>query len=615
MIKSLRGRLLVVGALLACAMVGSALWSSTYFALLATEINDTLRASEKLLERAATLGTNLEREDDALLLALAGEVDALPRLARERERVADALARIHKVTRTDTERGTADRLTQAVTAYHGLGDELRGLVGGPNAFAFYHQSVNPALRRAVTETATLRESASLAMQATGIAARDGAYRATGIVAAIAAGSLLLAIFAALYLTRTVLKPIRALTDSAIALREGEFEHQVPVSTEDELGQLAREFNQMADSIAAFQRANLGEIMRVKELLETTLLALPDGVVVLSADLQIESMNPMAGTLLGLPASARPESAAALPLPDDVAAALADATGEETTVTRIGAAFAVETTQGERMIQAFRAPVPEHRITVVGCLLVLHDVTDFHRLDALRVDHIGITSHELKTPLTSLRCNLLLLIEEADNLTPRQREILGTAAQGCERLAAKVDRLLDLTRIESGELQLALERTDLEVVIEQAIRSLQGRAELENTRIVVDPLPEPLTVRGDAVRLTIVVANLLSNALKYSGDGTEIRISATTTEGEDGSQVQLFVDDQGIGVPQDLRERVFEKFFRVDARRQGFDRQIPGVGIGLYLCRQIVNAHGGTIRCETGLDERGSRFVLTLPTTS
>ncbi len=239
--------------------------------------------------------------------------------------------------------------------------------------------------------------------------------------------------------------------------------------------------------------------------------------------------------------------------------------------------------------------------------VLADVTTLARLDELRSELVAVASHELKTPLTSLRMDLLLLRERADNLTARQTELLAATVLAAEELAETIEELLDLTRIEAGQLRLQRERVDLDALVEQAANSLRPR--FEDSRVRLRIVHEsPATLLGDAARLQIVFLNLLDNALKYTPSGGEVEVRLASMNGSPPS-LRVVVTDTGQGVPEAFQERIFEKFFRVEHHQGGEAKCVRGAGIGLYLCRQIVEAHGGSIHCETGVDGRGTRFIL------
>jgi NtrC-family two-component system sensor histidine kinase KinB len=261
------------------------------------------------------------------------------------------------------------------------------------------------------------------------------------------------------------------------------------------------------------------------------------------------------------------------------------------------------------------PISEFNPGQHGAVVVLDDVTEFARLDELRSELIGVASHELKSPLTSLRMNLLMLGESAAGMTPRQQQLIAAAVEGCEELSLTIEELLDVTRIEAGQLRLHLAIVDLGSVLATVQKSLRSRFEDAGVRLVVTTDASPALVRGDPARLGSVFANLLTNALKYSPAGGVVTVEWSSRQnaqvGGPGA-VQIAVSDQGPGIPPEFRERVFEKFFRVEHHRATETETIRGTGIGLYLCREIVKAHGGTIGCDSADHGHGTRFVISLP---
>ncbi len=243
----------------------------------------------------------------------------------------------------------------------------------------------------------------------------------------------------------------------------------------------------------------------------------------------------------------------------------------------------------------------------GAVLVLSDVTDLVRLDEMRTELIAVASHELRTPLTTLRMTLLLLQEHAAALDARDRELVRTALVGIDQLAATVDEFLDLTRIEAGQLRLNMDRVDVDALLQREVEAIRLSCDEAEITLVVEGA-RSCVVRGDAARLHVVFANLLANALKYTLAGGQISTVVTRTE----AAVSVAVEDSGPGVPPEFRERIFEKFFRVEHHREG-DVGVRGSGIGLYIAREIAEAHGGTLSYDGS--GAGARMVLVLPATS
>jgi NtrC-family two-component system sensor histidine kinase KinB len=249
------------------------------------------------------------------------------------------------------------------------------------------------------------------------------------------------------------------------------------------------------------------------------------------------------------------------------------------------------------------------------VVVLNDVTEYVRLDELRAELIALVSHELKTPLTTLRMNLLLLGERPDDLTSRQGEILSTAIAGCEDLAGTIDELLDLSRIEAGQLRLALTPVDLHALVEEAVRRFSPRYAEAGVALTASRECPRAAVLADPPRLALVLSNVLSNALNYTPEGGRVTVHVSSRQNAGSPARDLLrvaVTDSGPGIPEELRDRVFEKFFRIESQRTLGRTAVQGAGFGLYLCRQIIEAHGGSIRCEPGDWGRGTRIALHLP---
>jgi len=251
------------------------------------------------------------------------------------------------------------------------------------------------------------------------------------------------------------------------------------------------------------------------------------------------------------------------------------------------------------------PIPGRR----GAVLVLSDVTELARLDEMRLELVAVASHELRTPLTTMRMTLSMLEERAASYDARARDLVATAMLGVEQLSVLVNEFLDLTQIEAGQLRLQWMRISVREVVEQAAKAIAPSCEQARIALELEPAPAPpVSIDGDRARLVMVVSNLLSNAVKYTPPGG--RIAVRTAVDADRRLASIEVSDTGPGIPAEYRERVFERFFRIEHARKS-ELASAGVGIGLYIARQVIEAHGGAIRCDAG-PLGGARFVVTVP---
>ena len=297
----------------------------------------------------------------------------------------------------------------------------------------------------------------------------------------------IAVAVAWHLTRTVVGPVRRLTHGANAIRQGNFAERIDVASRDELGDLAAAFNEMAVDLAEFRRTNIGEVVRAKNTLEATLEALPDAVVLLDATGQIQSMNRAARERPRIRRGVdRPQGLGDLKLDGlDLEAVAAAVAAGASMAPPADLARTIRIEQGGSVQRLFPRVVPVPSLTpeTAGAVLLLYDVTDLVRLDEMRSELIAVASHELQTPLTTLRMTLLMLQEASDVLPQRQRELVATSLIGVEQLTETVHEFLDLTRIEAGELRLNLEPVQVGAAIAESVRRVEAQANAQGIRLV------------------------------------------------------------------------------------------------------------------------------------
>lgn len=616
----LRLRFVIAAGLLVLTTVTASVW--TYFALarLSGVVTDTVQQSELVTAVTSRLAGALEREDDAVLLILAGDARGTQVLAGERAIVDKGLADLFDVLGPDDERDLAHPLRLELSAYRQASDGIVSVALEREALVQYHQKANPVLRRAVALTTSIRDRHFQLAREAVAGARDEAARARRAVLLITLAALGIAVAVAWHLTRTVVGPVRRLTRGANAIREGRFSERIDVASRDELGELAVAFNQMAEDLAEFRRTNVSEVVRAKNTLEATLEALPDAVVLLDATGHIQSTNRAAVRVLASAGVREPRCLDDLRLDglDLTAVTRAIATGADV-VPPADLARTIRVEQDGAVQRLLPRVVPVHALSPrqEGAVLLLYDVTDLVRLDEMRSELVAVASHELQTPLTTLRMTLLMLRESSHAMPDRQRELLATSLIGVEQLTEIVHEFLDLTRIEAGELRLNLEPVHLSAVMGEALRRVEAQAKAQGITLSAPVDPALPRILADQVRLRVVFDNILSNALKYTPHGGSIIVEChRSAPGQEAPQTVSFsIADNGPGIPAAFRSRIFEKFFRLEHHQTDVRPGTRGAGIGLYMCRQIVELHGGEIACSAGIDGRGTCITVTLPARS
>jgi PAS domain S-box-containing protein len=421
-----------------------------------------------------------------------------------------------------------------------------------------------------------------------------------------------ALFVTLLFGRMVLRPVQALTRSVQEIERGNLDLAVPVRSRDELGRLAEAFNAMAAQLRVFRRIDHEKLLRTQRTTQLAIDSLPDGVVVVNPQGSIELTNDTAKRLFGIqPGQSVEAHGPAAGLPEGRLAELHRRVLAEGRLPEIGGyAGAVKVGDGNGHARYFlprAVPIVDDARRVVGSTLVLGDVTEFRRLDEMKNGLLSLVSHELKTPLTSMRMILPLLIEGkvGPPLADRQSELLVAVREDAERLHRIVENLLDMGRLESGRGLVDVRPVRASELVERSIEPLRAAFRDANVTLeygpAADAADEP--VLADASRIGHVFANLLTNALRYTPAGGSVRVGLRAA----GDHVEFSVSDTGPGIPRQYLYRVFEKFFRVPGQPGE-----SGSGLGLAIVKDVVEAHGGHVGVES-TEGRGATFRFTLRT--
>jgi signal transduction histidine kinase len=422
--------------------------------------------------------------------------------------------------------------------------------------------------------------------------------AIGVLSVAIGAAIGLSMLLAWFLAASLLRPIKTLTASAVALGEGRLDVQVPLFSRDELGRLAQSFNTMASRLREYREATLARVLKTQRTMEATLTSAPDPLFVLSTEGGFEVRNPAAEELAMLP-----EFSGGLPaaLAEPLATVLAS--DEHYLPTDYAKVVSFRVGGEERHYLPRILAIGDKLTEFKGAAIILQDVTKFRLLDDVKSNLVGTVSHELKTPLTGLRMAVYLLLEQTlGPLAPAQREMLESARDDADRLLRILDSLLDLTRLEAGAS--ALERRW--IAVDELMRGVADEARFfisaAGQRLVVHQEPGLGQINVDPNRLRHVFINLLSNASKYSPAGGTITLTAVPAP---LGFVKFSVIDEGGGVPAEALPRIFDRFYRVPGQSK------PGAGIGLAIAREIVVAHGGSIGCSSA-PGGGTEFHFLLP---
>ncbi len=507
----------------------------------------------------------------------------------------------HNITEAGEDEATA-KLRESWQRYLTGFDRVQALAQ-PERLPAYFERLEPLASEVRQSTRAILDLNQDAMARKSDRARRAAERSVDLVVFATVAALALGLFSSLWLTARLLRPLGVLSQTVRRLGEGDLEARARVEGKDEIAALAHEFNAMADRLAEYRRSSLGELLQAQQAAQAAIDSLPDPVLVLDPAGAILNLNGAAEQVLRL------GSGATLDALDPDLRPVVERVRQHVLAGRgpylprgFDEAVRISTPDGSRHLLPRATPLYSEESGIVGATIVLQDVTRLMRFDELKNDLVATVAHEFRTPLTSLRMAIHLCAEEVVGpLTDKQAELIGAARDECERLQGIVDDLLDLSRIQAGRMELRVDRVGAGALLTSAADALRKPAEDAGLSLQVEEPEAETAVRADPERVGLVLSNLIANAIRHTPRGGTITIRAV----EAGPTERFEVADTGEGIPPEHQERIFEKFYRVPGGRGG------GVGLGLYIAREIVQAHGGDMGVVSA-PGRGSTFWFTLP---
>ena len=444
-------------------------------------------------------------------------------------------------------------------------------------------------------------------------ANQNATQAGRYLLAFIALSFLLGLMFVLSVPEAAVNPLRKLTTSLEHATENNFTATIPVESGNEFGRVATAFNRMLMQLQEFRSSTMAELITARNRTASIVSGLDEGLLLLDEHRRIVLANPMACTLLSLPAEqlvGQPAAAVAasndllreLLRPLEVDAARRSQAVADAPLLRIAQ-------QGEEAF--YRLAVQElvsynealDKNEFVGQIITLRNVSDFKKLDQVKSNFLATVSHELKTPLSSINLNTKLLQDERLPADERLR-ITGFIRQETQRLQRMVAELLDISRLDAGAgIQLDVHPTSLADVVGFATATVQPQLDDKQLRLDLQLAPDLPAARADVEKTTWVLINLLANAIRYSPRGEMLTVRATLA----GAFVQVSVQDRGPGIAGEHHERIFQRFAQLPDK-SGYR---GGSGLGLSIAREFITTQGGRLWVESELGS-GSTFQFTLP---
>ena len=408
-------------------------------------------------------------------------------------------------------------------------------------------------------------------------------------------TLALAFVLASVLAKALIRPINRITHISSKFAQGDFSRRIFQSSNDEIGLLASTLNKMAQDI----EEKIREVATKNQHLEAIFNSMIEGVIVTDESSRVISINHAIEALFDAKGAAIEgkfflEGIRNSQISELISKAMSSAKLISKEITLIMPA--------QRVVQVNVSPIFQQD-KVTGSVIVIHDITEIRRLETMRRDFVANVSHELKTPLTSIKGFVETLLEGAMEDKENRANFLKIINNHVDRLNNLINDLLELSHIESKEIELLKNRLDLSSLVNEVVMGNKSQAKKKGVEIKSD-LPAGLEILADISKIEQVLVNLIDNAIKYNKENGFVRIYSEQL----ADKLKIVVEDSGSGIPVKDIPRIFERFYRVDKARS---RQLAGTGLGLSIVKHIIGLHSGSVGVES-TEGLGSKFWFILP---
>lgn len=410
------------------------------------------------------------------------------------------------------------------------------------------------------------------------------------------------------LPSNIANPIKELTESIKQIADKNYAKRVHFESSSEFGQLAKSFNTMAEKLQEYYNSNLSKLMMEKKRIDTLINNMHDPVIGLDEHLKIIFANEEAIKIIGLNQSEIiGQSAQTLAVKNDLIRTVIqdlltsdNASGFKSKPIKIYANNKEGYFEKETLHISI-TPTGEETKQLIGHVIILRNITEYKELDFAKTNFIATVSHEFKTPISSIKMSLQLLEnKEIGSLNEEQHNLIDSIKDDAGRLLKITGELLNMTQVESGNIQLSLLPINPNEIIQYAINANQVQADQKQIKMVVDCPTKIPEVLADSEKTSWVLTNLISNAIRYSYDNSTVLVTVT----EQNQKIQISVSDSGQGIAPQYKDKIFDRYFRVPGTKK------EGTGLGLAISKEFLEAQNGNITVESEFGA-GSTFSIIL----
>ncbi|KZL91964.1 HAMP domain-containing sensor histidine kinase [Clostridium magnum] len=482
--------------------------------------------------------------------------------------------------------------------------EIRNKQGTDKALDFYNNQIITLynnLKNELKDLSALNEKAMFS-------SKDKVTNDTIVIMYLVLGLSLVAVIGGYFLStffiNKFLKPIYILTESIRSVKEGELQKEISVATSDEIGLLAHEFNNMTERLQQFEYSSKGKLLEEKNKSIAIVKSISDPLIVLDTDYKVVLLNNACEDIFGIKEEAVLNKHFLEGIRNGELYEYISSVYKEGNEKRSEKIMHVKVNEKDYYFNIVSTAIKDRNLKIYGIVILLQNVTKLKQLEKIKTDFMGTISHELKTPLTSIMMGLSLITDKKiGDFNEKQETIVEAMREDGERLSSLISELLQLSKIESDKAVFNIKQCSIIGIIENCIKRFNEQALSKEVNLYYEGSEKLPKITIDSEKISWTLNNLVSNALKYINAGDEVFIKAVVKD----NKMYVSVEDTGVGIPDEYQKIIFDKFVQV----KGGDLEMRSSGIGLAIAKEIVEAHGGEIWCESRLDV-GSKFTFTLP---
>jgi len=606
-IKSLKSKIFLGYLLVVLILMVVTFWSINNFISLSEAIDNIMVENFRSIMASESMIESLERQDSGILMILNGHIeDGSETFKKNETEFLKMLGRAEDNITINGEEEILNKINDNYIGYLNLFEQFINLDDDEKR-THYYQEIMPffhELKEEIRELRTINQEEMVEAQEKADTRANNAIISTTVISVFA---IIIAVIFGLYLSNLILRSIKDLKLAAQEVADRNFEQKLNINSDDEIGDLAREFNKMIERLQEYEKMNINKLVAERDKSRAIVNNISSPLLVTDKENKLILLNEEAKKLFDIKNAYQETHFLEIINNDELFEIIKNVNDKsvcKNEITDSQKNIKITKNNKERFFKVSCNSVCTENEEIKYTIVLLEDVTNLKKIDEMKSDFISTVSHEFRTPLTSMNMSLNMILEgDTGSINEEQQELLEAAYEDCERLNDLVDDLLNLSKIESGEITLDFNKVDVNELIQTTINPFKNQAEEKNINLKKKKVEENIYAKADPNKVSWVISNLIGNALRYTPEGGYIEIGAQ----KQGRNIYLYVEDNGVGIPEVYQDEIFEKFVRGRNNEDGAD----GTGLGLAISKEVVEAHDGSIWVESE-EGKGSKFIFSLP---